>query len=218
METPEPTPVALLHGQQFFRHTLSRLLEELPGYQLMLRLADMPELKRAVATGACPQLLVVGLAAAEEAGAALLQWCNAHLPACRVLVLGCPQEPDSLAALLLAGAHGFCCEDEVLVGLRSRLDMLCAGALYFPPTLLAGLRSRVPPPRPVAKLDKPLNAEHRQFLCLLARGDGLSYHAIAELMGISVFLVKKYRRVLGKRFGVKTRQGLVEVARELGLG
>lgn len=218
MSLPEPTPVALLHPQQFPRHALAELLEKLPGYRLVLRLANVPELKRAVATGTYPQLLVVGIAAAEDERAALLQWCNAQLPTCRVLVLGYPQEPDSLAALLLAGAHGFCCEDEVLDGLQPRLDILRAGALYFPPTLLAGLRSRVPPPRPVAKLDKPLSPVHRQFLCLLARGDGLSYQAIAELMRISVFLVKKYRRVLGKRFAVKTRQGLVEVARELGLG
>lgn len=218
MDEPEPIPIAILHGHTLTRHAMARLLEELPGYHLVMRTADGAELKRAVATGLCPQVLVLGLAAAVDGGAALLHWCRNTLPACKVLVLGCEPEPDVLVHLLLAGAHGFCCEEQVVHRVQGLLDQLCEGALHYPPALLAGLRQHVPPARPVLQLDKPLSRRLHQFLCLLVRGDGLTYKAMAQSMGVSLNTVLKYRRVLCERFGVRTKQALVHVGLQMGLG
>jgi DNA-binding NarL/FixJ family response regulator len=218
MAQPEPTPIALLHGHTLSRQALARQLEGLPGYHLVLRAAAGPELKRAVATGLRPQVLVLSLAAAREGGAALLHWCREELPACRVLVLGCEPEPEVLVDLLLAGAHGFCCEEQVSDSLQRLLVHLYYGALHYPPTLLVGLRRRVPPPRPAVQLAKPLSRRQYQFLSLLVRGDGLTYRAIARAMKVSLNTVLKYRRLLCERFGVRTKQALVHVGLQMGLG
>jgi DNA-binding NarL/FixJ family response regulator len=217
MEPSVPVSIAVLHPRALVRQSLVSLLKDLPGYQLQTHVSSVPELKRAVATGKVPQVLVLGLCCAEDEGAQLFPWCIGQLPQCRMLVLGCEPPSPVLASLLTAGVHGFFCERNGVERLGQVLDHLCAGALYYPERLFEGLRASMPALRKPVRLHIPLSKRQHEFLCWVAHLDCLDYKAIAERMGVTRNCVLKYRRVLGARYALPTRQALVQFARELGV-
>lgn len=212
-----PVSIAVLHPRALVRQSLVSLLKDLPGYHLQSHVSSVPELKRAVATGKVPQVLVLGLCCAEDDGAQLFPWCIGQLPQCRMLVLGCEPPSPVLVGLLTAGVHGFFCESNGVERLGVVLDHLCAGALYYPERLFEGLRASLPALRKPVLLQRPLSERQREFLCWIGHPDCLSYKAIATRMGVTYNSVLKYRRDLGARFALPTRQALVQFGRDIGL-
>lgn len=217
MDTPETVSIAILHPRALVRQSLASLLKDMPGYEMLLHVGSVPELKRAVATGKVPRVLVLGLCCAQDEGAQLFPWCNGQLPQCRVLVLGTEPPAPVLAGLISSGVHGFFCEDHGMERLAQVLGHLCAGALYYPEGLFEGLRAYMPAPRKPVHLHRPLSKRQSEFLCWLAHPDCLTYEAIAERMGVSRNSVLKYRRELGARYALPNQQALLQFARELGL-
>jgi len=217
MDTPEPVSIAILHPRALVRQSLASLLGAMPGYDLVLHVGSAPELKRAVATGKVPQVLLLGLCCAQDEGAQLFPWCKEQLPQCRVLVLGSEPPGPVLARLMASGVHGFFPESDGVERLDQVLGHLCAGALYYPEGLFEGLRGCIPALRKPVRLHKPLSGRQGEFLCWLAHADCLTYEAIAERMGVSRNGVLKYRRELGARYTLPNRQALVQFARDLGL-
>jgi DNA-binding NarL/FixJ family response regulator len=218
MAIEEYSTIAIVHSSALARHGLARLLGELPDYRVVLEAAESPPLKRAVATGTKPQVVLLCLSNAQANNAATLKWCSNVLPDAHVLVLGPEPETAMLMGMLAAGAHGFRCEQRDMQHLQRVLEQVRAGALHFPATFVKHLRNVLPTPSTTVKISPKLSTRHWEFLSLLARKDRPTYSTIAKLMKVSVSMVHKYRRCLFTKFAVRSKLALVLVACDLGLG
>ena len=149
---------------------------------------------------------------------ALLRWMVRHMPHARLLLLGRRSAPAELPAALCAGAHGYFCMRDSHEQLLATAGLVLQGLLCFPADTHRALGQWQPPPQALAAtaLRQPSPA-HREFLRWVAHPAGLAYADIARRMGRSERAVEKYRAVLFKRHGIKSRMGLVYLARQLGL-
>ncbi len=208
--------LAIVHAEPFLRQSLHALFTVQPHCTVQLQAPGAPALKRAVATGLLPGLVLLCAEMAGADGCALLRWLARHLPAARVLLLGRPPAPDYLPDALCAGAHGYFC---TLLGhdrLLLMAGLLLQGALLFPPETHRALHGWRQAQQPQQPGPRPSPA-HCEFLHWAAHPDQLTYEEIARRMGRSPRAVEKYRATLFKRHNIKSRVGLVSLATLLGL-
>jgi DNA-binding NarL/FixJ family response regulator len=219
MDTSEqPHRIALVHEAPIVRSALVRLLHERGQYQLVAEAPDPPGLKRALAVGAPPAVVLLSLEWAQAQGCSLLQWLTSHGAEARVLVIGPIPDDRTLLRLLGAGAHGFCCTRQGLDRIYTILDHVRAGALHFPAHVYTLLRGLLPVPSAVAVDAPALSDRQRIFLRWVASPEEPSYAAIAGYMKVSISTVHKYRATLFKRYNISSKAGLLKLALDHGLG
>lgn len=211
--------MAIVHAEPFLRHSLAALFTANARCTVQWQADNGPALKRAAATGHLPGLVLLCLDMACALDHALLRWMARHMPHARLLLLGRLPAPAELPAALCAGAHGYFCMRDGHEQLLATAGLVLQGLLCFPADTHRALGQWQPPPQALAAtaLRQPSPA-HREFLRWVAHPAGLAYADIARRMGRSERAVEKYRAVLFKRHGIKSRMGLVYLARQLGLG
>ncbi len=216
----EQDSLILLHEQNLLRQGLARLLADVPRYHLLAQVADVPALKRALALGQAPRLLLLsaGTATAEHCG--LLRWLHAHFPLTGLLLLGDRMAPGELFNALCTGAHGYLCTQDAQERLFTMLEHITAGAVHFPAevyALLGHLRTTWEPTAQAPTLTRPLCPSHTDFLrWLLVPGD-LTYPVIGKRMGKHPRIIKGYSDDLRKRFQLHSKNDLIRLAQQLGL-
>lgn len=206
----------LLHSQSLLRASIADLVGRLPQIQLQASVADVPALKRHLAMGHQPHVVLLCWHHTVANDFAALQWLRTHLPNGKLLVLGHQEDAPDLLPAFCAGAHGYLAINHSPELLHTTMQSLLQGACCFPETTWAALRMRMPTSASTEGLRMP-SPTHCEFLRHVAAPDCPNYAEVARRMGKSRFAVEKYRRTLFKQYGIKGKGGLVKLAMQLGL-
>jgi two-component system response regulator NreC len=161
-----------------------------------------------------PDVVTLDIRIQHESGLLLLPKLLEASPKTRVLVVSVHEDQETLRDALARGAHGYVNKaaeaDEIVGGVRS----VARGRSFWSVPLEPGppLPEEASAPRPSAR---PLSERERQILQLYAGGH--TQRQIADRLGLRLKTVETYRSRLGDKFGVRSRDQLIDCARQLGL-
>ena len=154
-------------------------------------------------------LLVVDKALPDGSGIDLIRELNQRRHQKKSLVMSVFDDRQSVLDAISAGADGYVVKQDPNIA-----DAMCAvladGNPLSPSITKYLLRPKSPSPNPVQ-----LRPRERETLKALA--DGMKYHEIAEIMGVSKHTVPDYIKGLYRKLGVHDRSSAVYVGLQLGL-
>lgn len=168
-----------------------------------------------LAREAQPDVFVMDIGLPDRSGiAATADVCQAS-PATRVLVLTVHDDVTYLRRAFDAGAVGYLVKEAADVELVQAVRQVAAGKQYVHPSLGAALLAReVATARPAGPGGE-LSEREVEVLRLIA--GGLTNAEIAARLYVSVRTVETHRAHIHQKLDVRTRAGLVRVAREAGV-
>ena len=168
-----------------------------------------------LAREAQPDVFVMDIGLPDRSGiAATAEVCQAS-PATRVLVLTVHDDVTYLRRAFDAGAAGYLVKEAADVELVQAVRQVAAGKQYVHPSLGAALLAReVATARPAGPGGE-LSEREVEVLRLIA--GGLTNAEIAARLYVSVRTVETHRAHIHQKLDVRTRAGLVRVAREAGV-
>jgi two-component system, NarL family, response regulator NreC len=164
-----------------------------------------------------PDVVTLDIRIQHESGLLLLPKLLEASPSTRVLVLSVHEDQETLREALARGAHGYVNKaaeaDEIIGAVRS----VARGRSFWSVPFEPG------PPLPSPEQEggslrpsaRPLSERERQVLQLYAGGH--TQRQIADRLGLRLKTIETYRSRLGDKFGVRSREQLVDCARQLGL-
>jgi DNA-binding NarL/FixJ family response regulator len=166
-----------------------------------------------------PDVVTLDVRIQGESGLDLLPHLLEQSPGTRVLVVSVHEDPQTLREAVARGAHGYVNKgadaEEIIGAVRS----VARGRSFWSVPLERGgpahFLSRAPEPSSLRPAGRPLSEREREILQLFALGH--TQRQIAERLGLRLKTVETYRSRLGDKFGVRSRDELVQCARQLGL-
>ena len=206
--------VALCDDHAVVRSGLRAILEAEPDLEVVGESGTAAEAV-ALAREAQPDVFVMDIGLPDRSGiAATADVCQAS-PATRVLVLTVHDDVTYLRRAFDAGAVGYLVKEAADVELVQAVRQVAAGKQYVHPSLGAALLAReVAPARPAGPGGE-LSEREVEVLRLIA--GGLTNAEIAARLYVSVRTVETHRAHIHQKLDVRTRAGLVRVAREAGV-
>jgi DNA-binding NarL/FixJ family response regulator len=168
--------------------------------------ATAEELLHSLATGASCDLVLMGAATAEHVDLAQLEAVRESLPDAPTVVIAENGNPHRARQILSAGARGFLPTSLSLKVLIGALDLVLAGGVYVPSSLLdnapqrhAGWEGEDRPVEPWSELTR----RQRDVLALISQGK--SNKLIADALSMSESTVKAHVKQIIKRLHVSNR-------------
>ena len=164
------------------------------------------EMVRDIGAGDGIDLIVIGAATAEHVDLVQLENLREALPAVPVVVVAENGNPHRARHILAAGARGFLPTSLSLKVLIGALDLVLAGGIYVPSSLLdtaphrhAGWDGEERPTEPWSELTR----RQRDVLALISQGK--SNKLIADALSMSESTVKAHVKQIIKRLHVSNR-------------
>ena len=201
--TPE-TVVALVDQSRLRRECLKLALAAHEATWRMLDLASAEDALRLVEGGQKFDLLLLGAATAELVDLAQVEALRGALPETPIVVVAENDNPHRARLILNAGTRGFLPASLSLKVLMGALDLVLAGGVYVPSSLIDPA-----PPRPAVvpkRANEPwseLTRRQRDVLGLIAQGK--SNKLIADALTMSESTVKAHVKQIIKRLHVANR-------------
>ncbi len=206
--------IALCDDHAVVRSGLRAILEAEPDLEVVGESGTAAEAVE-LAREAQPDVFVMDIGLPDRSGiAATAEVCQAS-PATRVLVLTVHDDVTYLRRAFDAGAAGYLVKEAADVELVQAVRQVAAGKQYVHPSLGAALLAReVATARPAGPGGE-LSEREVEVLRLIA--GGLTNAEIAARLYVSVRTVETHRAHIHQKLDVRTRAGLVRVAREAGV-
>lgn len=198
--------LAIVDHSRLRRECLRLALAQHNPHWRVTEFSTADELLRGVSLGESVDLIVIGAATAEHVDLAQLEILRDTLPGAPVVVVAENGNPHRARQLLAAGARGFLPTSLSLKVLIGALDLVLAGGVYVPSSLLDAA-----PPRRTGwdGEDRPiepwseLTRRQRDVLGLISQGK--SNKLIADALSMSESTVKAHVKQIIKRLHVSNR-------------
>jgi len=197
--------VALIDVSRLRRECLRLALAQHNAHWRVVEFANAEELQRALEGGAPnADLALIGAATAEHVDLHQLELVCEALPETPVVVIAENGHPQRARQILSSGARGFLPTNLSLKVLIGALDLVLAGGVYVPSSLLDAA-----PPRQDGSSDRPsepwseLTRRQRDVLGLISQGK--SNKLIADALSMSESTVKAHVKQIIKRLHVSNR-------------
>lgn len=166
-----------------------------------------------------PDVVTLDVRIQGESGLDLLPHLLEHSPATRVLVVSVHEDTQTLREAVARGAHGYVNKGADAAEIVGAVRLVARGRSFWSVPLersaSAHFLSRAPEPSSLRPVSRPLSEREREILQLFATGH--TQRQIADRLGLRLKTVETYRSRLGDKFGVRSRDELVQCARQLGL-
>lgn len=202
---PTPRHVALVDASRLRRECLRLALAQHNAHWRVSEFAGAEELQRALDGGApMAELVLIGAATAEHVDLRQLELICETLPETPVVVIAENGHPQRARQILSSGARGFLPTNLSLKVLMGALDLVLAGGVYVPSSLLD-----TAPQRADGGSDRPsepwseLTRRQRDVLGLISQGK--SNKLIADALSMSESTVKAHVKQIIKRLHVSNR-------------
>ena len=206
--------VVLADDHALFRSGVKRILEEMPGVEVIGEAADGLELL-AFLKEVTPDLVILDISMPNLRGLEAIREIKASHPGVKVLMLTMHKDEEYLSYALSAGAAGFLLKQDADPELLEALATIRRGKTYLSPAIsemVTTLLRRRQKPDGASK--EILTHREREVLKLLA--DGKSNKEIGELLFISHRTVQNHRANIMRKLKVKHIADLIKYAVQKG--
>ena len=206
--------VMLADDHTLFRSGVKRILEEIPGVEIVGEAADGLELL-SLLKKVTPDLVILDISMPNLRGLEAIHEIKASYPRVQVLILTMHKDAEYLSYALGAGAAGFLLKQDADPELLEALASIRQGRTYLSPAIsevVPDLLRRGPTPDGTPR--EVLTHREREILKLLA--DGKSSKEIGELLFISLRTVQNHRANMMKKLKVRRTTDLIKYAMQKG--
>lgn len=217
MSTTLRVPVALVDDHTLLRSMLAGMINDMPGYEVVLQANNGAEFIAALQGGLHVAVAVVDLHMPVMNGFETMTWMRSHRPTTRILALTVERSPQARARALACGAVGYALKDMHPHEFRDALDQVALLGYYGSSVLQREGEVREPGPRLPPEGIALLTERELAFIELVCHADELTYDNIAELMDVHRRTVDGYRNSVFSKLHLHTRSGLVVFALQWGL-
>ena len=205
----EPIRVMLADDHTLVRAGIRRILETIPGLEVVAEAADGQKAIEIVRRETA-DVLVLDLKMEGSDGIEVLRVAKAERPDLKVLILTMHAGREYVARAMHEGADAYLLKDSAAQDLVAAIEAVTSGRSYYSPaiqhTISELLREGNKSPQGI----QGLSEREREVLALLARG--LSSKEIAVELDISIRTVDTHRANLMRKLGVKSVALLTQVA------
>ncbi len=206
--------VILADDHALFRSGVKRILEEIPGVEVMAEAADGLQLL-ALLQEMTPDLVILDISMPKLRGLEAIREIKTSYPQIKVLILTMHKDAEYLSYALGAGAAGFLLKQDADPELIEAITTIRRGEVYLSPAIsevVPDLLRRGQTPDGTPK--EVLTNREREILKLLA--DGKSSKEIGELLFISLRTVQNHRANMMKKLKMRRATDLIKYAVQKG--
>jgi DNA-binding NarL/FixJ family response regulator len=206
-----PYQVILADDHVLFREGIKRVVEAIPGLQVVGEAGDGLELL-GLLQKVVPNLLILDLTMPNLPGVGAAREIKRLYPEIRILILTMHKSKEYLCRGLAAGADGYLLKENAYGDLVAAIDYIREGKIY--------ISSLISPQLPEVfrqqclggpiELGQALTPREIEVLRLLAAG--MSSPEIAVVLHISTFTVQKHRSNIKKKLNISKNAELIKYA------
>ncbi len=207
--------VGLAEDHGMVRAGIARLIEDLPGVELVGVAEDGHEAIELVRT-AVPDVLLLDITMPRLGGLGVLARVTVEYPATRVIMLSMHDNEEYVGRALQSGASGYLLKDSDLAELGLAIRSVMRGGSYLTPAISRHVIRDFT--RGQTALESPferLTPRQTEIVQLVAEGHRNA--EIASILGMSIKTVETHRTQLMARLGIHDVTGLVRYAIRVGL-
>ena len=204
-----PYTIILADDHSLFRQGVKKILEEMPGVQVVGEANDGLELLELLKKRD-PALVILDISMPNLRGLEAAREIKGLYPQIKVLLLTMHKKKDFLQQGLEAGVDGFLVKEDADTDLLQAIQAIRRGGKFYSPLLstrMADLASQK------GKAD-PLTKREKEVAKLLA--EGKSGKEIANLLYISIYTVRRHRDNIMRKLDLKGLADLVRYAMDKG--
>ena len=205
--------VILADDHTLFRSGVKRILEEVPGVQVIGEAADGLQLLTLLKE-MTPDLVILDISMPKMRGLEAIQEIRAVYPQVQVLILTMHKSAEYLSHALGAGAAGFLLKQDADPELLEAIDTIREGKTYLSPAISEVVPELLRRQKPDGTPREVLTHREREILKLLV--EGKSSREIGELLFISLRTVQNHRANIMKKLKVRGITDLVKYAVQKG--
>ena len=203
--------IILADDHTILRQGIRRLVEEIPGLQVLAEANDGLELL-SLLQHLNPDLVIADITMPGISGIEVTREIRKLYPEIKVLILTMHKRIEYLQHVLSAGAHGYLLKEDSHDELAQAIETIRKGRIYITQSLSAGMSeyfSRLSNnEKPLIR--EPITEREKGILRLIA--EGKSSREIADSLGISLRTVQNHRANMMQKLGAKKTADLIKYA------
>ena len=198
--------LALIDQSQLRRECLTLAMAQHDPRWRVIDVASAADLLRTIEGGQGVDLVLLAAATSEHVDLAEIETLRSALPGTPVVVTAESDNPQRARAILGCGTRGFLPASLSLKVMMGALDLVLAGGIYVPSSLIEAAPPRPAPatgPSSLADASNELTRRQRDVLGLISQGK--SNKLIADALTMSESTVKAHVKQIIKRLRVANR-------------
>jgi len=208
--------IVLADDHVLFREGMKRLIEEMPGVEVVGEASDGLELLNLLKE-LTPDMAIIDISMPNLRGIEAAREVRALYPDTKVLILTMHKNKEYLYHAISAGAQGYLLKEDSDIELFSAIETIRNGGIYVTRLLSGELAEDL---SQICRgkgqiLEEPLTTREREVLKLIA--EGKSNSEVADLLCISTRTVENHRANLMKKLRLKKTADLVRYAIQKGI-
>jgi DNA-binding NarL/FixJ family response regulator len=212
----EPYHIVLADEHILFRRGMKRIINELPGAQVVGEASDGQEAIQLVKT-LLPDLAILDISMPKMNGIEACREIRRLVPGVKILVLTMHKDREYLYQAISAGAQGYLLKEDSDEELFAAIGTIRTGAIYVTKALakvvLTSISALIPEGN--KKFSKSLTTREREVLKLIS--EGKSNSEVAEVLRISIRTVETHRANIMNKLDLRNTAELVRYAIQNGL-
>jgi DNA-binding NarL/FixJ family response regulator len=203
--SPVETVLALIDQSRLRRECLKLAMAQHNARWRVVDMASAQEVVRLAEAGQHFDLVLIGAATSEHVDLDEIETLRAALPDTPLVVSAESENPHRARLILKAGTRGFLPASLSLKVLMGALDLVMAGGVYVPSSLIEPAQARAAEPTRSAMREpwSELTRRQRDVLGLISQGK--SNKLIADALDMSESTVKAHVKQIIKRLRVANR-------------
>jgi DNA-binding NarL/FixJ family response regulator len=203
--------IILAEDHVLVREGIKKIIEALPGLEVVGEVGDGPELLELLTTVAV-DMVILDISLPSLPGIEVAREIKKSYPNVKILILTMHKKKEYLKNAMEAGVHGYLLKDDAPKELVNAIDKIRQELVYVSPLLSSDLATlyvqehRQSPAEP----PDPLTPREIEIISLIA--EGKSSKEIAAIMFLSFRTIQNHRSRIMKKLNLKKNTDLVRYA------
>ena len=201
--------IVIVDDHELFVKGLEALVNRVPNFEVSYTASDGLDLMEKLPNLTQPDLILLDINMTPMDGFETAQWLSQEHPTIPFLALSMHDDEKSIIQMLRFGAKGYILKGCKPSELSFAMEQITTHGYYYSQLTTNALlnRDQDSQKEPKSQVHEPLTDREYQFIRLCASDQ--SYGEIAAEMFVSIRTIENYRESVSRKFGVKTRVGIV---------
>lgn len=205
--------IIIVDDHTIIRAGLRRILDEVPGWQVVAEAGTYDEALGAVRTLGC-DVVILDISLGQRTGLDLLKQLRHELPRIPVLILSVHSEEDYALRCLRAGAAGYLTKESAPENVIEAINRVTCGKRYMSGDIAEQLAERAAARNGALPHERLSDREHEVFRQLIR---GRTVTEIAHALSLSVKTVSTHRTHVLQKMRMRSTADLIRYGIEHGL-